>query len=218
MQTHEQFISSVASLAISLADLNPSERDTLKSIKLVYGSGPNGTRGVTFYNRFKPRGSDQAVPFVEISAFGQESVVQVAGTTIHELGHVLAGWGAGHGKGWKQACERLGLRCVKAAGTNYSWSMFERLLREGIARMDKPDEGEPVCSLSGLIFGPQAGKLGTLKPCGAGVGTRGGKSRGVGSGSRLRLYVCDCGQKIRAASSSLDATHNSCGSAFVCQS
>lgn len=209
MQTHENFIAQIAAAAITLADLNPTERDQLKAVKLVYGSGPNGTRGVTFYNRWK--GSDAVVPFVEISAFGQESVVQVAGTTVHELGHVLAGWDAGHGPDWKAACERLGLRKIKAAGTSYVWSMFNPQLRNAVTSLTKPTDGQPVVPLSGL-FG--AGPVPTLKPCGAGIGTRGGKSRGVGSGSRLRLWECGCGCKVRIASDNFDATHNPCGEAF----
>lgn len=218
MQTHENYIQAIANAAIHFGDLNPSERDNLRAIKLVYGSGPAGTRGVTFFNRFKPAGSDQAVPFVEISAFGQESEVQLAGTCVHELGHVLAGWDAGHGKGWKHACERLGLRCVKAAGTAYAWSMFEARLRDAITSLPKPSEGQPIVPISFIGTGP-IGTQGTIttRPCGAGIGTRGGRSRGTGSGSRLKLYQCGCGQKIRAASTVLDATHNPCGTAFVCK-
>jgi hypothetical protein len=34
----------------------------------------------------------------------------VAFTVVHELGHVLAGCGRGHGVDWFKACERLGIR------------------------------------------------------------------------------------------------------------
>jgi hypothetical protein len=46
------------------------------------------------------------VDVIEIAATAQESWVQLAGTVVHELGHVLAGWNAGHGKDWKAAAQR----------------------------------------------------------------------------------------------------------------
>src|SRR5207302_6036153 len=57
---------------------------------------------------------DCSVAVVEIAAFGEESLVQVAGTTLHEMGHVLADVSVGHGAEWKRACERLGLRRAMA--------------------------------------------------------------------------------------------------------
>lgn len=209
-QTHEAFIASVARIACQRAQLTNDDKAAIAGIKLVYGAGQAGLRGVTYYNRWKG-GSDAPKPFVEVCAFGQESWVQVAGTTLHELGHVLAGWEAGHGKGWYDACGRLGLRRIKAAGTAYRLSMFDPALREQIARLPKPDDGEPVSTLTGLNGAPI-----TLKPCGAGIGTRGGKSRGAGSGSRLRLFECECVPpiKVRASRDELDATCNCCRGLF----
>lgn len=199
MSTHEQFVHSVAALAI--ARLNADETLKAQAVKLVYGSGPSGTRGVTFYSRWKKAGQTDAVPFVEVSAFGQESWVQVAGTTIHELGHVLAGWSAAHGKDWKAACERLGLRRIKAAGTRYCLAMFAPDLRNAIAMLPRPSDGEPVSPVAGMVG---AGPLGpvTVKGCNVGIGTRGGKSRGKGSGSRLRLWECECDPPVKARVSS----------------
>ncbi len=88
LQTHEKFIAAVASYAIKLGDLNPTERAQMQAVKMVYGSGPAGTRGVTYFQRWKPSDKEESVPFVELCAFGQESIVQLCGTTIHELGHV----------------------------------------------------------------------------------------------------------------------------------
>lgn len=217
MRSHEDYIRDVAAFAVLHADLNPSERDHLASIKLVYGSGPTGTRGVTFYNRWKGSESASAVPFVEVSAFGQESLVQLTGTTLHELGHVLAGFEAGHGKGWHDACARLGLVKLKAAGTDYAWEEnFAPWIRDYALSIIAPDEGSPVRNLmQGIGPLPMGMRVATvIKGCQAGIGTRGGKSRGVGSGSRLRLFECDCGQKVRASCEDLDAVHNPCGSAF----
>src|SRR5262249_44157799 len=131
----------------------------------------------TYYQRWKTGPDTEARPFVEVCAFGQESTTQLAGTCLHELGHVLAGWNAGHGKGWHDACALVGLRRVKAAGTRYMLGNFAPDLRHAIAALPKPDDGVPVVTL-GL------GGAIALKPCPAGLGTRGGRSRGKGSGSR----------------------------------
>lgn len=214
MQTHEAYIAAVAAAAIECATLTDEQRATLEAVKLVYGSGPNGVRGVTYYGRWKA--GETVAPFVEIAAFGQESWVQVAGTTIHELAHVLSP--GGHGKGWKAACVMLGLRRVQAAGTRYCLAMFAPCLRARIVAMPKPDDGEPVGSL-GSLFGRGAGLGAKLKPCIAGIGTRGGKSRGPGSGSRLRLYHCECNPpvKVRASTDTLAAHCDHCLANFELQ-
>lgn len=218
MRSHEDYIRDVAAFAVTHADLNPSERDMLAGIKLVYGSGPTGTRGVTFFNRWKGAGCEEARPFVEVSAFGQESVVQLTGTTLHELGHVLGGWTAGHGKLWHEACERLGLLKMLAAGTAYSWEEnFAPWIADYARSIEQPDEGSPVRNLmQGFGSSPVSGSPARIKGCQAGIGTRGGKSRGVGSGSRLRLFECECHKpvKVRLASDEFDATHNVCGKVF----
>lgn len=210
MVTHEQFIQSVAEIAIS--KLSSTEAAICRNIKLCYGAGDAGLRGITFYNKWnKPDGK---APFVEICAFGQSSIVQLAGTTIHELGHVLAGFNAGHGSDWKHACEKLGLRRIKAAGTNYVWAMFDKDIREAVALLPKPDDGAPVAS----YFSPTAfGATPAPKPCTAGIGTRGGKSRGAGSGSRLRLFECECVPplKVRVARDTFNCTCNDCNTIFI---
>lgn len=218
MITHEAYIARIAECAISrLAD--GARKAQLQAIKLTYGAGPDGVRGITYYNRWIGKGGETAVPFVGINAMSQSNPIQLAGTTIHELGHVLAGWEAGHGKGWHDACEELGLRRIKAAGTNYVRAMFAPDIRALIARLPSPDEGEPVNSLAGLAPLLKTGKRMTIKPCAAGIGTRGGVSRGVGSGSRLLKYACDgIGHKatiVRAsAGANFDATCNHCQTAF----
>lgn len=204
--THESYVNAIAGLAIARLPEGDS-RNALTAIKLVYGAGEKGVRGITYYNRWNK--GTEVVPFVEICAFGQESWVQVAGTTVHELGHVLAGFGAGHGKQWKDACDVLGLRRVKAAGTAYRLAMFAPDLREAIVRLPRPTEGQPVAAITGANGVPIS-----FRPCPAGIGTRGGVSRGTGSGSRLRLWQCDCGCKARVASDAFEATHTPCGTSF----
>lgn len=218
MRTHEDYIRDVAAFVVMHADLNPTEHAELASIKLVYGSGPTGTRGVTFFNRWKNAGEDNARPFVEVSAFGQESIVQLTGTTLHELGHVLGGWQAGHGKLWHEACERLGLLKMMAGGTDYNWDEnFAPWVRDYAKSIELPCDGAPVRNLT-HSFGPSpvSGSPARIKGCQAGIGTRGGKSRGIGSGSRLRLFECDCAKpvKVRLACDDFDAVHNPCGRTF----
>ena len=110
-------------------------------------------------------------------------------------------------------CERLGLLHAKAAGHEYILESFDNKMCAGLKRLKKPDDGEPVANLS-------AGGLNlVLRVCGAGTGTRGGKSRGIGSGSRMKLYQCECEPvvKVRHAGSRFDATCNCCGTSFTQQ-
>lgn len=215
--THEQFIHGVAAIACSR--LSSTDAALCANIKLAYGSGPDGTRGVTYYDRWGK--ADAKVPFVAINALYQVSLTQLAGTTIHELGHVLAGWSAGHGPDWKAACEKLGLRRIRAAGTEYRLAMFDKDIRAYIAGlMGKVSDGEPQA-----LFGSGIGQGGFAigkrksgpKPCTAAIGTRGGTSRGAGSGGRLRLFECGCvpAIKVRVARDAFDCTCNTCNSLFI---
>lgn len=200
--THEAFVHGVAQLGLQMLDAE--EQKQAGRAKLAYGAGQRGLRGVTYYNRWlNDKGEQQA--FVEICAQGEENPVQLAGTTLHELGHVLAGYGAGHDKAWKMSCGKLGLRRVHAAGTRYVLAMFEPVIRERVAELImRLSDGKPIVPVGSVV----------PRPCGAGIGVRGGKSRGVGSGSRLRKYQCCCGQILRASTDTLDATHNPCGGKF----
>lgn len=220
--THESFIQNVRGAAIQFYLSEPHKSDEftaglrkLESAKLVYGRGMHGLRGITAYNAWKPgqntHGTDeQGHDFIEVCALGEESWVQLAGTTLHELAHVLAGWGAAHGKEWKAACAKLGLRRVHAAGTQYMLANFDPAMRQALALMAKPCDGMPS-NAAGYI---KHTKTGSARVCTAGIGTKGGKSRGVGSGSRLRKYVCPHGQIVRASTDELDATCGVCGGKF----
>jgi hypothetical protein len=53
-------------------------------------------------------------------------------------------------------------------------------------------------------------------PCRQGIGTRGGCSRGIGSGSRLRLWICNCNPpvRVRVARDAFRAVCQDCRCAF----
>jgi hypothetical protein len=203
--THEEFVHAVRQVVASRV-VDKALRDRLLAAKLVYGSGPQGVRGLTYYGAWR---NGEAQDFLEITAIGEESYVQLAGTTIHELAHSLAGWGSGHGPDWKAAASVLGLNDALAGGQNYQPADFEPSVWAAIEALPHPTDGRPQFRTGGRVPAKP-------RPCPMGVGTRGGKSRGAGSGSRLRLWVCGCvegtpGRKVRVASDAWDATCNRCG-------
>lgn len=221
VRTHEAYLSDIVALArrgLTLKSwpnagakiLRPEGYDAapvlaaIDAIKLVYGGGSAGAgvRGVTWYNRWQ-NGGEQANPFVELCAFGESDPVQLCGTTLHELGHVVAGAGAGHDSIWKAACHLLGLRRARASGQSYHAADFAPHIRYPLAVIEPPADGEPVASgFSGFGIGPG---LIAPRPCGAGIGTKGGRSRGPGSGSRdLKCYCGGCGYICRASARWLD--------------
>ena len=205
--THEAYINHVRDLVVPLIG-HEQLAAKARQAKLVYGVGKANIRGITYYNAWANHMGEDKAAFVEITAKGEESPCQLAGTTIHELGHVLAGYGQGHNVVWKQACHVLGLRCIKAAGTRYLFANFAPAIRDSIYSAARKLEG------SKPLFNELRGF--TVAPCPMGIGTRGGMSRGVGSGSRLRLWQCQCPKpvKVRVALDNFDATCNKCGKLF----
>lgn len=218
---HEAYVQQVRAFAVArafeLGQINATERDVLTGTKLVYGVGRAGVRGVCYYGTWKT--GDTAHATVEISAATQENYVQLAGTTVHELGHVLAGHAAGHGAEWKDACVRLGfVKRPEAAGQVYRLALFGTSLRVYTSALAaRVADGSPAfaASQAGMSWLTTAVSAAMGRVCGAGIGTRGGKSRGAGSGSRMRKYTCEsCGAILRAATDTLDVTHNTDGGAF----
>lgn len=205
--THEAFVHAVRNaVAPRLADAAVRER--ILSAKLVYGGGPEGVRGICYFGAWE-NGAPQ--DFLEIAALGEESHVQLAGTTVHELAHCVAGPAAGHGPEWKAACASLGLAFAEAAGQDYAPEHFEASVWATIEALPHPSDGKPAFRTRGGAVAPRK-----PKPCPLGIGTRGGKSRGAGSGSRMRLWLCGCpegtiGRKVRVASDDWDARCNKCG-------
>jgi hypothetical protein len=211
--THEAFIHAVRAIVLPrVAD--DGQRARLADAKLVYGAGHSmGAHGVTFYGAWA--NGTPGHDFLEVCAAGEETTVQIAGTTIHELAHCLAGNTAGHGTGWKGACRVLGLMHAEAAGQSYAPEHFAPDVWAAVEALANPDDGRPTFAQRGagpgIIARPAA-----PRPCPLGIGTRGGRSRGTGSGSRLRLWHCDCAPavRVRVAADAFDATCNRCGTAF----
>lgn len=192
MRTHENYIMDV--LAVIATRLNAKEKRVISKIKVAYGAGQSGIRGVTYYRRWK-NGSKAPHPFVEICAFGESGLVQICGTTFHECAHVLAGHEAAHGPDWKAKCEYLGLVDAKASGHSYTWDTFAPDIRKLLKAIPKPKDGQPIEGLANRI-----GRKVVNRPCSHGIGSRGGKSRGVGSGSRMVKVSClECGYTVRTS-------------------
>ena len=194
--SHEAFVHAVRATVVPRVT-DAAARQRLLGAKLVYGGGPGGVRGLCYYQAWQNGASHD---FIEIAATGEESFVQLAGTTVHELAHSLAGHGCGHGPDWKAACAVLGLQVAQAAGQSYSPAHFDPLIWARIEALPHPSDGQP--SFRHVGAGPALPP--SAKPCPLGIGTRGGRSRGAGSGSRLRLWVCGCvegtpGRKVRVA-------------------
>jgi hypothetical protein len=207
--THEAFILAVRDRALARLP-EGADRTRLAHTKLVYGTGAGraGVRGTTFHGTWQ-NGHPDALATLEICSFAEEGPCQLAGTTLHEMGHALAGPMEGHGKAWRAACARLGLTVTSAAGQTYTWDAFAPDIRKTLERLPEPTDGKPVALVArrGGAQGP--------RPCTMGQGSRGGTSRGPGSGSRYRLWVCGCGVKVRVASEDFQAICGRCAGAFA---
>jgi len=142
--------------------------------------------------------------FLAYGASGQDSILQLRGTILHEAGHVLAGQGAGHDANWKASCLALGLDARAASGQDYAPSDFEPALWAALVLIPEPADGRPAFRTSRL--GPPLSSRGRCK---AGVGTRGGVSHRQ---SRLRKYTCACpSPKVYVTSAGFEATCKRCG-------
>ena len=192
--THELYLHGVRDLVVARATtrgaITAEQAFRLAHTKLLYGVGDGSYRGVTLFNAWHhgtdttatiPADSATAaagagrVDIVEVAATGQESWVQVAGTVIHELAHVLlAGHAAGHGTAWKDAAVTLGFsKRPAAAGQTYHLSMIEPAVRYAVHDLaQRIGDGRP--EFRAMLMPTGAGTPTVPRPCSAGVGTRGG--------------------------------------------
>ena len=224
--THETFIHEIRDIAVTAAEqagtISDVEAHQLRTAKLVYGVGQRvGLRGACYHGVWHGHDGEPA-DLIEICSLGQESHVQLAATTIHELAHVVT-FGDGHGKVWKEATMRLGFARKLKVGQQYRLADFGPALRHAIAALvARLGDGRPDWMLVDPALVPSRR---TKRVCSAGVGVRGGKSQGKGSGSRLRLYECSCREhdgrpgpwKVRVASDNFQAVCSDCGFPFMKQ-
>src|SRR5262245_31874934 len=210
--THETFIHAARNIVLPRVSAS-TPRARLADAKLVYGAGHSmGARGVTFYGAWA--NGTPGHDFLEVCAAGEETTVQIAGTTIHELAHCLAGNTAGHGPQWKAACKVLGLIHAEAAGQAYAPEHFATDVWAAVETLNEPNDGRPTFATRGVGGPGIIARPVTIRPCPLGIGTRGGRSRGAGSGSRLRLWQCSCPVKVRIASDDFRAQCLTCGDVF----
>lgn len=204
------FLEDVRELVLTHTILEDETRQALKAVKLVYGKGDGSYRGICCFEAWSHGKGKTSL--VEIAASGEESVTQLVGTLIHELAHVLAGKGQGHNNTWAECCSRLGLLNAQASGQVYKPEEIKHW--HNVLKLERPNDGTPELGIVGSL--PWIGlPVFKAKPCPMGIGVRGGTSRGVGSGSRLVLWLCSCPNppKVRAAMGSrLNAKCNVCGS------
>lgn len=214
MITHEQYLQAVREIAIERLPLGCDERELLRRAKLVYGRGQGGMRGVTCYDQWAntehgdsdDRGAKKhgLVELIEICASGEENHVQLAGTVLHELAHVLAGHEAGHKADWKSWCKVLGIPGAKAKDTSYDGEgVWDEDVLKAVLELEQPTDGKPNAGGVTMRIGKGGCATGQKK-----------------QNARLRLWECSCTPKpvkLRVASDELNAMCMTCGEMFTTQ-
>ena len=187
--THEDYLVAVAT---AVCEQYPATAALLSEVELVFGTGPR-RRGLGMRHRVWLGGeADEPLPLVEIAAIGGLSPAATCHVVLHELAHVLAP-GFGHGREWRYAARQVGLlnpRAAPEAGELADWSAISPAIRGALQAISEPTERAPAEFYADWH----------RRPCGAGYGTRGGTSRGEGSGSRYLKVMCrvpGCGYQVR---------------------
>ena len=161
----------------------------LSEVRVVFGAGAHRR---SLHRVWGGEEADEPLPLVEIAAIGGLSPVETCHVLLHELAHVLAP-GAGHGKAWRYAARQVGLREPRAwpdTSELSDWSAIAPDIRAKLQAIPEPTERAPA------DYSYDWHRQG----CGVGYGTRGGTSRGEGSGSRYLKVVCQhpgCGYQVR---------------------
>jgi len=188
--THEDYL---AAITRAVCATFPATADALNQVHLVFGAGPR-RRGLSS-TLHRVWGGGEAVdplPLVEIAAIGGLSPPETCHVLLHELAHVLEPE-AGHGAAWRHAARQVGLVRPRATPDAYEladWRAILPALRAVLQAIPPPTEPVPA------EFFDDRHRL----PCSAGHGSRGGTSRGKGSGSRYLKVVCKhpgCGYQVR---------------------
>ena len=187
--THEDYLAAVAT---AVCEQYPATASSLSEVRLVFGAGPR-RRGIAPLHRVWGGGEAvEPLPLVEIAAIGGLAPAATCQVVLHELAHVLAP-GFGHGREWRYAARQVGLMKPRAwpdAGELNVWGAISPGIRARLQAIAEPTERVPA----------EFWEDWHRRPCGAGYGTRGGVSRGEGSGSRYLKVVCEvpgCGYQVR---------------------
>ena len=190
--THEDYLAAVAT---AVCEQFPATAAAFGEVQLAFGTGSR-RRTVGAQHRVWSVGTaHEPLPLVEIAAIGALAPAATCHVVLHELAHVLA-QGFGHGRVWRYAARQVGLLNPRAwpdAGELAAWTAIAPVLRAKLQRIPEPTEPAPA------DFSEDWDR----RPCGAGYGSRGGTSRGAGSGSRYLKVVCQvpgCGYQVRITS------------------
>ena len=190
--THEDYLAAITNAVCAKF---PATAAALNQVHLVFGAGPRRRSLSTLHRVWGGGEAVDPLPLVEIAAIGGLSPPETCHVLLHELAHVLAPE-AGHGKAWRHAARQIGLvrpRAMPDAGELADWQAISPALLPALQAIPPPTEPAPA------EFFEDRHRL----PCGAGYGTRGGTSRGKGSGSRYLKVVCrhpGCGYQVRVTS------------------
>jgi hypothetical protein len=202
--SHKGYLLLSKQAIIALARLDAEEARILAATELLFGAGDSRVYGMCLWDKWERDGLQHVI---QVSAFGNNSRVEMWITIVHELGYVLTR-GDGHGSRWRAAAKRLGLVNPRATGAGSIEDLDPNLVAV-LGRIPLPNDGRPVAD--------DLGGFGVKKTtCKAGVGSCGGRSQGPGSG-RMRLWLCECLPKpvrVRVASDDFRARCLTCGALF----
>ena len=188
-ETHEDYL---AAIATAVCEQSPATAAALGAVQLAFGAGPRRRTVGGLHRVWSVGTAHEALPLVEIAGIGALTPAETCHVVLHELAHVLAP-GYGHGRVWRYAARQVGLSKPRArpdAGELGDWGAIAPALRVKLQAIPEPTEPARA------DFTEEWDRL----PCGMGYGSRGGTSRGAGSGSRYLKAVCQvpgCGYQVR---------------------
>ena len=187
--THEDYLVAVTA---AVCGQYPATAAALSEVRLVFGTGPRRRALDPLHRVWNGGEAVEPLPLVEIAAIGALRPAETCHVVLHELAHVLAP-GFGHGKEWRYAARQVGLLRPRArpdVGELADWSAISPAIRPALQAIPEPTERAPAEYFADWH----------RQGCSAGYGSRGGTSRGEGSGSRYLKAVCEhpgCGYQVR---------------------
>ena len=186
--THEEYLVAVTR---EVCEQYPSTAAALGEVRLVFGTGPRRRALDPLHRVWGGGEAYEALPLVEIAALGGLTPRETCHVVLHELAHVLTP-GSGHGKAWRYAARQVGLLQPRAwpdARELADWGAIAPGLRGKLQAIPEPTEPPPAYYQEWH-----------RRRCGVGYGSRGGTSRGEGTGSRYLKVSCrhpGCGYQVR---------------------